>query len=535
MVLVKESPRLVISSSIDRLIFRMDKSNATLGRIIEIGWCSFDLKKKEVIDECQIFVKPSNAFILTSEQTAQTGVTQENMMNGLSLKDALARFNDHCYYNYTSHNKTFCLATVGDEILTKLLPSEVRILGIKLPQYFFQFFDILNEFRRTYPQADSVKTTQGMVSYLGLKNITFQNQCQLETKNLVRIINKLAIDEHIFISPKLLNQRHELIRAARTNPGGNKNTSYKKWSGFIRGKSPEPFRIPRDYYIRVRGLPRKADPAELQKRFKAIRILPKNISFTLDISGSFTGDAVIKLLNEKDFKESLSYHLGTSGKHLIEVYEARLEDYEKSKLSADPNSKPHNPLPMIPEGAKIILISGLQDFISDFEIKGLLGNLRLVGDIYRATTNGGLPGSHAAAILNDAKALAGALKLSGTTIKGLVLHIEEIAADKLQHFLASNFIKRDIHWARVQLPHITIEARNRTLVMHSLPEDILYEELLNVFRNDNLAQNGLYVNKTPNGIVASVTFEDETDARRALKTKSTIYLKNKYVELHEMR
>jgi DNA polymerase III alpha subunit (gram-positive type) len=95
------------------------------------------MKRNVVIDECQIFVRPSNAFILTPEQVAQTGVTQEDLMKGFSLLEAVQKFNDHCYYNYTSHNKSFCLATCGDITLTLVIPNEVVNLGIKLPQHFF--------------------------------------------------------------------------------------------------------------------------------------------------------------------------------------------------------------------------------------------------------------------------------------------------------------------------------------------------------------------------------------------------------------
>ena len=100
----------------------MDKSAETSRRILNIGWCSFDVKEKKVKDEGEIFINPSNAFILTPKQRSETGIEQVNLASGFQLKDALAKFNDNCYYNYTSHNKSFCLVCLGDDLLTTLLP-----------------------------------------------------------------------------------------------------------------------------------------------------------------------------------------------------------------------------------------------------------------------------------------------------------------------------------------------------------------------------------------------------------------------------
>ena len=58
-----------------------------------------------------------------------------------------------------SHNKSFCLVTCGDNVLTQYLPNEVRNLGIKLPSQYFKYFDIRSEFKKFYYQADAVRTS----------------------------------------------------------------------------------------------------------------------------------------------------------------------------------------------------------------------------------------------------------------------------------------------------------------------------------------------------------------------------------------
>lgn len=104
--------------------------------------------------------------------------------------------------------------------------------------------------------------------------------------------------------------------------------------------------------------------------------------------------------------------------------------------------------------------------------------------------------------------------------------------------MRDNFIKRDIGYMRNILPNIEMGKRNRILVMNNLPLNLHYHELVSVFRNDNIVETELIMLRGPNGMfngTALITFEDESDARQALKTKNLIYIRNQYVELLEFR
>ena len=308
---------------------KIDEDRFYNGRIIELDWCAFDVKKQQVGDDVQNFIKPVDGFILTQEQIVATGITQENLSEGQSLATVIKKCIDTCFYNYTSKNKSFCLMTFGDLLLTKILPYEIRDLNIKLPQYFFQYFDILYEFKRFYPQTNQVQTISDMLQYLQLREMPIPNLCQVETKSMIRIMNKLAKDNHHFVAPRLLNQRHEPINKVREIAASRKQT-YKRWSAYIRGRSPEPFKnATREYVVRVRGLPYESRELEIIAFFRAIRIVEKNIAFLFNIDGKFTGEVFIRLMNLMDYREALSYHLGEFHKKVIEVYESTLEDWHK--------------------------------------------------------------------------------------------------------------------------------------------------------------------------------------------------------------
>ena len=187
----------------------------------------------------------------------------------------------------------------------------------------------------------------------------------------------------------------------RDIPRNKKNNSYRRWSGFIRGRSPEPFRVNKDYFIRIRGLPVDSDEVSIKERFRAIRIQEKNISLMYGMDGKFTGEAVLKLLNDRDYKEIMSYHLGAQGSSILEIYEARKEDYEAAQNSKNPESRVAAPQPIIPEGAKLVSISGLTERISEVDLKLFVGQVRLTGNgIMRGVLTGGKLGSEAIVMVN---------------------------------------------------------------------------------------------------------------------------------------
>ena len=76
-----------------------------------------------------------------------------------------------------------------------------------------------------------------------------------------------------------------------------------KYSSFIRGKAPDPFRNPnKKFYIRLRGLPYSAREPEVMEFLRLIRVYKDDITFLYDAEGRFSGESYIKLHNESDLK-----------------------------------------------------------------------------------------------------------------------------------------------------------------------------------------------------------------------------------------
>ena len=521
----------------------MDEERFFSGRIIELDWCAFDIKKQHVVDDVQNFIKPTDGFLLSQDQIVSTGITQENLAEGSPLGLVLKKFIDSCFFNYTSKNRSFCLMTFGDMLLTKILPLEIRELNIKLPQYFLQYFDILYEFKRFYPQTNHVQTISDMLQYLQLREFPIPNLCQLETKSMIRITNKLAKDNHHFIAPRLLNQRHEPINRVREIAASRKQT-YKRWSAYIRGRSPEPFKNPnREYVVRVRGLPYDSRELEIISFFKGIRIVEKNIAFLYNIDGKFTGEVFIRLMNLMDYKEALSYHLGEFYKKIIEVYESISEDWHKALDSKYPEKRDNiysnrDELSSLSQKNGYIHVSGLSSKATEKDIYGFFAHQKIFNKGIKRAIVAGKPSEEAFVVFNDESSADEATNLSGEYLAGKMLKITKKDKVSLEDFLHRNFINYNPFLSRENVPPIPLDKRKTTLIMTGLPLDIIRDEVIGIFRNSNILESEVTFISTPTGTFSGnvlIPFEDETEAQKALKSKNLTYIRNRYVELFEFR
>lgn len=120
-------------------------------------------------------------------------------------------------------NKNYCFLTFGDgnfhllinviqikyliklfiyiDLLTKILPKAVqKEEDIKLAPHFFQYFDILLEFKKHLPHAVQLYTLTEMLAYTNLKvkENSFEPYAQSTCKSVVRLLNMLITGGHIF-------------------------------------------------------------------------------------------------------------------------------------------------------------------------------------------------------------------------------------------------------------------------------------------------------------------------------------------------
>ena len=341
-----------------------------------------------------------------------------------------------------------------------------------------------------------------------------------------------------------LNQRHEPINKVRESATSRKQ-AYKRWSAYIRGRSPEPFKNPiREFVIRVRGLPYDSRELEIISFFKGIRIVEKNIAFLYNFDGKFTGEVFIKLMNMMDYREALSYHLGEFYKKVIEVYESGVEDWNKAFESKNPEKRTNiyinnEELTKLTNKNGYVHVTGLSSKATEKDILGFFSNQRVMNKGIKRSIISGKPSEEAYIVFADELSADQACKLSSEYLAGKMLKITKKDKPALEDFLNTNFISNNPFMSRENIPPIPLEKRKTTLIMTGLPSDITREEVMTIFRNNNIIESELtFITATPSGAFTGnilIPFEDEIEAQKALKTKNLTYIRNRYVELFEFR
>lgn len=550
-----------ISFSAEEMKAQMDL--CSFGSIIEINWCAYDLKKQIVVDEVQYFVKPLDFIGKLSEETiAKTNVRPENLFSAFSLYEVIQKFNDFLYLSFTRNNMIFCLVTFGDELLTKILPNEAKENKIKLAYHFHQYFEIKSEFAK-FSNNQNVTSLKNMLLYLGLKEVPAETVCQNDCKTLVRIINMLTRSNHLFHSPKIINSQYKVITDKESN--ANKNVvkvpadKQSKYTNYIKFKAPEPYRAPyQKFYLRLRGLPYSAREPEVLEFFRGIRLAADDIQFQYDSDGKFTGECYLRLHNDMDFREAMSYHLGQMGSRYIEIFESNGAEFEKVRLSQFPekrenyssmrmdpsfthnssiNSGFHLNSPIVlSEDVGIVRMRGLPYSCTEDDIVNFFKGLHIAKNGIKRAVMGGRPSGEAYVVFETRQDAVNALNLNMEKIGTRFIELFSSSAREFQNHLIKNFMSSTPNYSKEQVPALSHDKRKSTLICFGLPFTVTKEQIIEFFTEFQLNEKDIvflnnHAGKFSGNIL--VTFEDENEAQRALKFKNLAYLGNRYIEIYE--
>lgn len=543
-------------------LFQEDCSS--FGRIIQLCWATYDVKKKIVTDEWEYFVKPYKLTELSPQTIEKTQITNEQM-NGLSipLPDIIQKFNETLYLNYICKNASFCLVTDGDDLLMNTLPRDAKEAGVKLPNHFFSYFDIHEEFKRANKIPSNLTTFKDYLNFLKLKETVADNLGLAESKTILRLVHRLVTDGYKFEHPKVLNPMHQLITAKRDiiHPNSpppvvqkeehkkedhkNKDHLGRKWNTFIRSKSPEAFRIPdKKWYIRMRGLPYGSREPEIIEFLRGIRVSKEDITFQYDYEGKFTGEAYVQLYNEAEAKEATSYNLSDLGNRYIEIFETNENEFNRAKSSQFPEKREllvetnQNWNHLINEEVGIIRMRGLPYSCTEEDIKEFFRGFSLVKDGIKRATVGGRPSGECFAIFETKEQAYGALTLNMEKIGTRFIELFSSNIREFENYMHYNFSNTTPSYSKENAPNIPLERRKSTLMMIGLPFNVTKNDIIKFFANFGLKDTDIHLISNQNGKFsgnALITFEDELEAQKALKTKNLSYINNRYVELYEYR
>lgn len=125
--------------------------------LLEISWCTVDVKSLDILPRESVLVKPTNTPITPACQH-KFKLTWDTVKVGGSFKDAIALFDKKL--TQTLAGRDFTFVTVDIHNLRVLLPREARDKSVVLPGYLQhpRVFDLYNEYLKwqsTHPEAMS--------------------------------------------------------------------------------------------------------------------------------------------------------------------------------------------------------------------------------------------------------------------------------------------------------------------------------------------------------------------------------------------
>jgi len=261
-----------------------------------------------------------------------------------------------------------------------------------------------------------------------------------------------------------------------------------------------------------------------------------------DHEGKFTGEAFVKLLNDSDFKEGLSFHMGEISSRYIEIYQSTSEDFTKAYNSQFPDKRDvyfsASDLDLaIPKTAGIVKLKGLPLSATEEDIKLFFQPNVILENGVKRSIIAGKPSGEAFVLFETPEIAQNSMMMNMEKIGNRFIELSETCLKEYENFMNHNFINCGPTYSRDRMPNIPLEKRKNTLLLSGLPFDTNKEELKNFFKSFNLIEDDIHLitNHGKFSGTCLISFDDEMEAQKALKTKNLAYIRNRYVELYEYR
>lgn len=164
--------------------------NSKEHEIIEFPSVVIDIKKREIVDRIEQFVKPSKNHILSDFCKKLTSIKQEEVDGGISLKEALDN-----HYKFVQKYPNSILVTGGDWDLRTMLPGDCLLNKLVLPNYYKKWINAKVPFKKLY--GEGKWTMDSMLKRLDMKFIGTPHRGIADCSMLALICIRILEDDWI--------------------------------------------------------------------------------------------------------------------------------------------------------------------------------------------------------------------------------------------------------------------------------------------------------------------------------------------------
>ena len=193
---------------------------------------------------------------------------------------------------------------------------------------------------------------------------------------------------------------------------------------------------------------------------------------------------------------------------------------------------------VISQSAGIIKLRGLPFSCTEEDIVNFFSGFRLIKNGIKRAIVGGRPSGECYVLLDSKEEAQRAMALNMEKIGSRFIEMFVSNTREYESFLVHNFANSAPSYSRDNMPNITAEKRRSTLMMCGIPFTATKDELLHFFNGFKIGDSDIYLLASHSGKFsgnALISFEDELEAQRALKTRNLGYMGNRYIELYEYR
>lgn len=275
--------------------------------LVLLVWVVVDVETNKVLSFKQSFIRPETSE-LPEELCKTLGVQPDVITGAASLDVVLQQFDQYLRQELnTKDGNTFCLCTDGQLHIRQCLHPQATSKKVELPDYFYQFYDLRKEFRRSHPEAPIMIDVKDMAEYLRIEvgSYNFTETGVDECRTIASIVQKLITDGHRFQEPEKVRGKYE--------PG-----TYEKNDS-----------VPDDTVVKARGLPWQASDRDVFSFFKGLNIAKGGVALCLNSSGRRNGEVMVHFENSENRDMALQRHKHNLGKRYVEVFKATGEEFIK--------------------------------------------------------------------------------------------------------------------------------------------------------------------------------------------------------------
>ncbi len=173
-----------------------ENNRSFFNEIIEFPSVVLDSQEMKCISEFRTFVKPQKNPILSDFCTKLTGITQQQVNEGISLKEALQKY-DTWLQELFKKDDSWTFVTCGNWDLATILPKNCEAYGISLPNYFASFVNIKTTFKNFY--HENPMGMANMLRYLKLELEGKHHSGIDDCRNIAKIVIKL-MQQHCVVT-----------------------------------------------------------------------------------------------------------------------------------------------------------------------------------------------------------------------------------------------------------------------------------------------------------------------------------------------